>query len=250
MILIAPSWAETPEEKGLAIAQEADRRDSGFDDYVVDGVMTLISRSGSTAEREFVMKTLERENEGDWRLAVFMRPRDVRGTVVLTYTHGIEPDDQWVFLPAVRRTKRLASRDKTGSFMGSEFSFEDIGTRVIEKYRYKYLGDEAVDGHPTFILQEEPVYEFSGYSKLIEYLDKEIYQPRKIVYFDRQGRELKTLTFHDYNQYLNRYWRPNRVVMQNTQNGNKSVIEWSNYRFRTGLDGSEFSPTVLANLGR
>lgn len=246
----APAAAETPEEKGLAIALETERRDTGFGDYVVDGEMTLISASGERATRTLEMKTLEVDGDGDKRLVLFSRPQDVKGTVSLTYSHGLAPDDQWIFLPALGRTKRLAARDKTGSFMGSEFAFEDIGSWEVQKYTYRWLRDETIDGFDSYVVENTPAYEFSGYSRQEEWVRKDIYQPHKIVYYDTNGALMKTLRFEDYQQFLGQYWRPTTMVMKNHQNNNESTIAWSNYRFRTGLSESDFLPTSLTRASR
>ncbi len=249
-LVSVPAIAETPEEKGLNIALETDRRDSGFGDYTVDGEMTLMSAGGERATRVLEMKTLEVTDDGDKRLVTFSRPQDVKGTVSLTYSHGLEPDDQWILPPALGRTKRLAARDKTGSFVGSEFAFEDIGSWEVKKYRYRWLRDEVVDGIDCYVVENIPAYEFSGYARQEEWVRKDIYHPLKIVYYDTNNRLLKTLHFNDYIQYNGKYWRPSEMVMENYQSGNKSIIQWSNYHFGTGLDENSFLPTGLARASR
>ncbi|MEM7041260.1 MAG: outer membrane lipoprotein-sorting protein [Pseudomonadota bacterium] len=245
-----PSLAETPEEKGLRIAIEAETLDAGFRDYVVEGSMTLESQGAHQANREFTLSSLEVVDDGDKRLIVISHPPDVRGTVSLTYTHGLEPDDQWLYLPALRRTKRLSSRDKTGSFIGSEFTFEDLGSYELKKYTYKWLRDEEIDGHDCYVREDTPAYAYSGYARLVSWVDKENLRSRKIVYYDLQDRPLKELRFYDFQQYAGRHWRPDRVVMSNLQNGNVSTIEWTNYRFGTGISERDFAPTRLERVSR
>ena len=141
MALAAPAvLAQTPEEKGLEIAREADSRGEGFGDFQADMKMVLISKSGQTSDRELRVKTLEGtgEEEGDKSLTIFDTPRDVRGTAMLTFSYKTRDDDQWLYLPALRRVKTIASRNKSGPFMGSEFSFEDMRGQEVEKYTYKY----------------------------------------------------------------------------------------------------------------
>lgn len=242
--------AETPEAKGLRIALESDARDIGFGDYTVEGRMTLKSATGSQTDRVFTMRTLEVLEDGDKRLIVFQSPPDLKGTVSLTFTHGLEPDDQWIYLPSLRRTKRLSSRDKTGAFMGSEFAFEDIGSWEVKKYDYRWLRDDVIDGNEVHVLENTPAYEFSGYSKLENWMDKTILHSRKIVYFDRNGRPLKELHFYDYKQYAGRHWQPDRIVMTNLQNGNVSTIAWSNYRYGQGIAASDMDPTRLDRFAR
>ena len=135
--------AETPEEKGLAIAIAADKRDSGFVDQIANMIMILRNRKGQESTRYIRSRTLEVEGDGDKFLSIFDKPADVKHTAVLTYSHGLKPDDQWLYLPALKRVKRINSRNKSGPFIGSEFAFEDLGSQEVEKYTYIYLRDEA-----------------------------------------------------------------------------------------------------------
>lgn len=250
MLGVQAAPAQTPEEFGLQIAERAEAMDAGFGDYMVEGYMSLKSKGGIEAARQFELSAFEVANDGDKRLIVLSEPPDVKGTVSLTYTHGLEPDDQWLFLPAVRRTKRLSARDKTGAFVGSEFAFEDLASYEIKKYKYKYLRDEKVDGYDCFVREDIPAYPFSGYSRLENWIDKNNFRSRKIVYYDLQGRPLKEIHFSDFRQYNGKHWRPDRSTMSNMQNGNATTIEWKNYRFSTGLVDGNFAPTQLQQASR
>ena len=234
--------------RGFEIARQATERDSGYINYSVEADMTLKSPGGDLGNRKFITHTLEVDHDGDKRLVIFSNPRDLDGFVSLTYAHGVKPDEQWIYLPALRRSKRLAARDKTGAFAGSEFSFEDIATFELDKYDYRYVEDQACGANnefECFVVDNIPKYQYSGYSNLLEWTDQEIYHPRKIIYFDKAGRELKKLEFHDYKQYEGKFWRPDRVVMTNTQTGAVSEIVWSNYQFVTDLEDSDFASGVI-----
>ena len=241
----APAIATTPMDRGLEIALETDRRDADFGDYVVEGLMTVESASGHKGIRQFSMHTLEMKDDGDKRLVRFAEPRDLFGMISLTFSHGLEPDDQWIYLPALRRTKRLAARDKTGSFAGSDFSFEDISTWEVKKYSYQYLRDEELDGIATFVVENTPAYPYSGYSRITEWVDQDIYHPRRLLYYDVAGRPMKELRFYDYKQFKGRYWRPMKVVMTNLQTQSVSTIEWSDYQFQSGLEENDLKPAAI-----
>ncbi len=251
-ILIACSapilHAETPEEKGYAISKETDTRDSGFGDSTYDAVFTLRNAQGEESIREFSIKTLEVAGDGDKEQGLFHAPADVKGTAILTFSHGLKPDDQWMYLPELKRVKRISSVNKSGPFLGSEFAYEDIASWEIEKYKYRYLRDEALDGNDCFVVENTPAYEYSGYAKQIEWVDKTIYQPRKIEFYDHKNELLKTLVFSDYHQYLDRYWRPSKLEMTNHQNGKSTGLARSNYRFRNGFNDSDFSESALKNV--
>ncbi len=237
--------AETPEEKGLAIAQEADQRDAGWKDQTASLDMTLRNRHGKESTRKTHNKTLEMNNDGDKSLSIFDSPRDIKGTAFLSFTHALKPDEQWLYLPALKRVKRISSSNKSGPFMGSEFAYEDLSSQEVEKYTYKYLRDEKLDGRDCFVIERKPVYKHSGYTKMVTWLDKEMYQPLKIEFYDRKKSLLKTLTSTDYKQYLEKYWRPTRMSMVNHQTKKSTDLLWSNYKLNTGLKERDFDRNSL-----
>ena len=132
--------------------------------------------------------------------------------------------------------------------MGSEFAYEDISSQELEKYSYKYLKDEVVNGKDTFVIERIPEYKKSGYSKQLVWIDKEIYQPLKVEFYDRKKTLLKTLTYHDYKQYVNKYWRSLRMEMNNHQTGKSTTLAWKSYEFQTGLSDRDFDKNALKRM--
>ncbi|NOQ94485.1 MAG: outer membrane lipoprotein-sorting protein [Methylophaga sp.] len=243
--LLPLAQAETAEEKGLAIIVESDNRDKGWQDSSADMLMTLRNKKGRESIREIRVKNLEVEGDGDKGLTVFGQPRDVKGTAFLTYSHALVPDDQWIFLPALKRVKRISSSNKSGPFMGSEFAYEDISSFEVEKYSYVYLRDEVLDGEDCFVLETHPLYKHSGYTKSTVWIDKSEYRIQKIDFYDRKKALLKIQRFSDYQQYLGQYWRAHTMTMENQQNGKSTTLKWSNFVFQTGLTDKDFEKNDL-----
>jgi len=237
--------AQSPEERGLEIAVEADRRDTGFHDSTASMRMILRNRQGDESTREIRVRTLEQTDDGDRSLTTFDEPADVKGTNFLSFTHKTGPDDQWLYLPALKRVKRISSRNKSGPFMGSEFAYEDISSQEVEKYTYKYLRDEPCGELTCFVVERYPVDKYSGYSRQVAWIDQQEYRPQKIVFYDRKNAELKTLTYSGYRQYLDKYWRADEMFMQNHQTGKSTRLIWSDYRFQTGLSERDFDRNSL-----
>jgi len=235
----------TPEEKGLALATEADIRNTGWKDQQASLTMILKNRHGQESTRSIRSKLLEMENDGDKALSIFDTPRDVKGTAFLSFTHAVKPDDQWLYLPALKRVKRISSNNKSGPFMGSEFAFEDLSSQEIEKYTYKWLKDEDKNGRKTFVIEQYPAYKHSGYTKLIVWLDKDMYRPIVIEFYDRKGSLLKTLTYYDYKQYIDKFWRPSKMEMINHLTNKSTILLWENYQFNTGLSERDFDRNSL-----
>ena len=188
---------------------------------------------------------LEVIGDGDKSLTVFDSPKDIKGTAFLSYTHSLTADDQWLFLPALKRVKRIASANKSGPFVGSEFAYEDLTSQEVEKYTYKWLRNEETSDSLHFVIEAYPAYEYSGYTKQIAWIDAKMYQPTKIEYYDRKGALLKTLTYFGMQQYLSQYWRPSKMHMENHQTRKTTELLWTDWKFKTGLDQRDFDKNTL-----
>jgi outer membrane lipoprotein-sorting protein len=176
---------------------------------------------------------------------VFDEPRDVKGTAFLSYSHALVPDEQWIFLPALKRVKRISSSNKSGPFMGSEFAYEDISSFEVPKYTYRYLRDEVINGEDSFVIELTPQYEYSGYTRSHVWIDKAEYRLQRIDYYDRKDSLLKTQLFKDYKRYLDQYWRAHTQTMDNVQTGKSTELKWANFEFDTGLSDKDFQKDDL-----
>ncbi len=241
----ADNAINSAQDTGLSIAREADRRDTGFGDASNSMEMVLRNRHGEETERRMRSKTLEQKDDGDKTLIVFDNPRDVKGTAFLSFTHKAGPDDQWLYLPALKRVKRISSSNKSGPFMGSEFAFEDLSSQEVEKYTYSYLRDESLDGRDHFVVERIPVDPKSGYSRQEVWFDKEEYRIWKIDFYDRKGDLLKTLSASDYKQFLNQYWRAQKFVMINHQTGKSTDLRFEDWKFGNGFSEQDFNKNSL-----
>lgn len=245
LLLALPAQAESPEEKGLAITKEGDRRNTGFGDSKTTMEMILRNKQGEESKRKLRSRALEQTNDGDKGLIIFDDPKDVQGTALLTFSHKTADDDRWLFLPAVKRVKRIASDNKSGPFVGSEFAYEDLGSQEVEKYTYKYIKDETLDGQDCFVTERYPVDKNSGYTRQVVWTDKVEYRPLKIEFYDRKASLLKTLTLGEYKKYLDQYWRPLKLDMVNHQTGKSTTLTFGEYQFKNGYTDRDFDQNTL-----
>ena len=241
--------AETTEEKGLRIAMQSYENSRGYVDSQSDQLMILIDPKGNEVIREISGKTLENDdpNDGDKSIIFFNKPKDVEGTVMLSHTHVNDDDDQWLYLPALGRVKRISSSNKSGAFMGSEISFEDFSGLDYRKYDWKYLGEEEYEGKICFKLESYPKYKNSGYTKRVGLTDSH-FRARKIDYYDRKGELLKTIHFEDYHLYLDRIWNADTFKVVNHQNNNSTIYKWINRELNVGLNKKDFEKSSLLKL--
>ena len=242
-----PAYAgnDTPEQIGLAIAQDARARLEGFGDFTAQQVMVLRNRQGQESRRQLRVRVLEVPDAGDKSLFVFDDPRDVRGTAFLVHAHREDTDDQWLYLPALRRVKRISSANRSGSFMGSEFAYEDMTPPEVEKFTYRYLRDEPCGDSACTVTERVPVDKRSNYRRHLVWHDRDELRIRRVEYYDRKDAHLKTLTVSSYAQYLGGRWWAGEMTMVNHLTGKSTVLTWTDYRFGTGLEDNDFTPTSL-----
>lgn len=235
------------EQRGLEIAQKIDRLDTGFVDASAELEMILENRNGDLHTRKLKMKILEviGDGKGDKSLSIFSSPRDIKGTAFLNFTRTLMPDDQWLYLPALKRVKRISSSNKSGPYLGSEFAFEDLNSFEVSKYKYNYLRDETLNNIECLVMELYPQYDHSGYTRQIIWVDKERYIPIKIDYYDRKNKLLKTQSFINYQQYLGQYWRADEMLMENHSNGKSTRLVWNNYQFGNGYTDRDFDKNTL-----
>lgn len=223
-LLLTPAPVDAAEvaspaaKKGYDIAARADRSERGFKDSEVELKMVLRNAAGDQSARELVITTFEMPDEsvGNKSLIVFNTPFDVEGTALLSHAKILSPDDQWLFLPALKRVKRISSRNKSGPFVGSEFAFEDFTSVELNKYDYEFLREEPCGNFTCDVVVRFPRYDNSGYTKQISWIDQSVHQVRKIDFYNRRDSLLKTLSFEKYQDY-NGVWRPQLLKMSNHQ---------------------------------
>ena len=228
----------------LEVAQKSDKINDGFESSIAQTEMVLINALGQKSIRQMEMKTLEGES-GDKTISTFLTPADVKGTKTLTHEHLDRDDDQWLYLPALKRVKRIASSNKSGSFMGSEFSYEDIGNTNYQKFTYSGEAKEVeLNGVLCYTGTRIPNDKNSGYTKQISWIAKDSLLVQKVEYYDRKSELLKTATFSEYKQ-IDGIWRVGKIEMKNHQNDKSTILTWKEDKVKAGLTEKEFNKRVL-----
>lgn len=235
----------SPEQKGLEIAKERKARDEGWGNSTSNLTMILRNSQGKESVRALRIKSLEVADEGDKGLTIFDKPLDVKGTAFLNHSYTQKADDQWLFLPALKRIKRIASQNKSGPFMGSEFAYEDLSSFELDKYTFSYISNDKLGEQSVYVLEQTPTDRYSGYSKQKVWIDQQHYRPLKVEYYDRKGSLLKTLTLSDYQKYLEKYWRAHTLEMVNHQTNKSTLLKTEQLAFNVGLTENDFNQASL-----
>lgn len=240
----APALADDAASKGLAVAHKADLANQGFVGEKAAVTLELVNAHGDVTKRKMAMEIAEGTDDGDKSRSTFEWPADVKGTKLLTWTHKKSDDDRWLYLPAVKRVKRISSNNKSGSFMGSEFAYEDLSSQEVEKFTYKLVDEPKQDGRDTWRLERYPVEKESGYARQVVWMDKEYLGPLRIDYYDRKNELLKTATFGSYKK-MGKYWRFGVIKMDNVQTKKKSVLTWDDRQLGIKLPAESFDSARL-----
>ena len=238
----------TAEEAGLKVATEARENQKGFGNFTANLTMTLRNKQGQESQRSLRLKLIEIPEDGDRTLFVFDHPKDVKGTAFLVHAHKDGPDQQWLYLPALKRVKGISASKQSGSFMGSEFSYEDMGAVEVGKFTHRFLREEPCGDLKCLVLERIPKSEDSGYSRQLVWLDREELRTIQVHYFDRRNEHLKTMVVEGYAKYLDRFWRSSRITMTNLLTGKSTVLLWSDYKFGIDLDTKDFTRTALKRI--
>ena len=233
-------FAQTAQE----VAQKSYQQISGYKSSLSQTTMVLKNAQGDENIRKIEIKKLEGK-DGDRSLLTFLYPNDLKGTKLLSYEVIGGDDKQWLYLPAIKRVKRISSRNKSGSFMASEFSYEDIASQNYKNYTYS--GEAKVikkDAQEFFKIERVPKDKHSGYSKQIIYIDTKEYLARSGEYYDKQGRLLKKIYFLDY-VVVDGVYRVHKIVIHNVQNKKESILRWEQDSIGVALDKKDFSKRAL-----
>jgi outer membrane lipoprotein-sorting protein len=243
------SASGSADDKGVAIAGELASRNSGFKDLGGEVEMVLRDADGSESKRKFTLKVLEKPSAsaGDYSLITFDSPADVKGTAVLSHAGASDEDEQWLFLPSAKRVKRIASANRASSFVGSEFTFEDLTAGEGKKYAWKLASAEACGALSCFSLEATPKDASSAYSKRVLHVDTTEFRIQSTDFYDRKGAKLKTLTYGNYQKMGGKYWRSHSWTMKNHQSGKSTVIAFTSMKLANGYSANDFAPGKLGN---
>ncbi|KAA3610449.1 MAG: outer membrane lipoprotein-sorting protein [Calditrichaeota bacterium] len=232
-------------QSGREIAEKANATQRGFVDEVVETTMYLVNAKNDSVVRHLKNMTFERENSEDYSIIRFLNPPDVRGTGLLTYQNPAGDDQQWLYLPELRRVKRISSKNKSGAFMGSEFAYEDISGNTLDRFEYKYLGEDKLGDVDCYLVDRIPTYKNSGYLRIKTWYDKNTHLMLRNEFIDRKNSLLKVLTFKNWEQFSTGAWRAGKMTMENLQNGKTSILIFKNRKHKVGLKEKDFTKRSL-----
>ena len=240
-------------QRGRTVAENLDMSYSGYGTSVANGKMTLFV-GGRKAVRSFRSLSLETKGAIDeMSILVFSEPKDMRGVALLTHARTEPREDlQWLYIPAGSRTKRITSSNKSGRFVSSEFSFEDLARQDVDEFTYAWLRQESCPSVSLTcdVIEAYPKSRNSGYSKRVIWVDTKAHRAYQIDYFNQSGVHEKRLELSTYERPMGVKWRPMKMDMRNLLNNRRTVLEWSQYKFSVPLQPAFFDSNRLAEAAQ
>lgn len=247
LVVVPAAHALTARE----IMEKVDARDDG-DNMTSDVKMILIDRQDNRRIRE--MKVFTKDKGDDtWKMQFFLSPADVKDTAFLTYDYyeGGRDDDQWLYLPDLHKTKRIATSDKSSSFMGSDFSYADITRRVLDEWKYKLLKESKVGDHKVWLIEAVPVSDEVrdryGYLKSVLFIRQDIFMGIRAVHWLKEEKKIKYQENKKIKQ-VDGIWVATELHAKTTKNKvtlHRTIMEYSNIKYNQNLDDSLFSVRSL-----
>ncbi|KAA3611909.1 MAG: outer membrane lipoprotein-sorting protein [Planctomycetota bacterium] len=214
---------------GRQIAEFADLYDRGWKDEIWQGKMILFDASGDSVERSTVRYTLENPDKGDKSLVRFMTPAEYKGVAALTHENPAGNDDQWLYLPSNRKVQRISGANKTASFQGTEFTYEDLAAIEVNKYKWRFLEEvELRKGEETiacYKVEGVPQYRDTGYSRLLFWFRQDNFRREQVEYYDRASQLLKVMQSRGWEAVHGRFQRPAIMEMKNVQTKKSTLLE-------------------------
>ncbi|WP_457748085.1 outer membrane lipoprotein-sorting protein [Sulfurimonas sp.] len=241
LILISMyGYAQSAEE----IAKKAFLSISGYEGS--EAVMTMILKNAKGVKNERKLKVVRKEGDsGDKSYIEFLYPNDIKGTKLLSYEVIGSDDKQWLFLPALKRIKRISSRNKSGSFVASEFSYEDISSVNYKNYTYNSVAKTVTkNGKIYFRIVRKPIDKHSGYSKQIIWIDKKNDLIRFGEYYDKHNKLLKKVHFSKYKK-IEGIWRIFEIDIENVQNHKSSKLVCKKEVIHKNITNTDVSKRAL-----
>ena len=216
-------------------------------DYKVEEIMTLIRSNGKSYSRNMVSFHKEVDKKEDFSLKIFNTPKDVKGTKSLIHSYLSKDDNQWIYFPSINATKRIANENKSGSFMGSEFANEDLGTMALFKSRFEFIEIKEYNDVECFVIRSYPKNKYSGYKFIDLFITTDNYLPIFQNMYNRKGKHFKDVDI-EWKRFKDEFWLIENISVENLKNKRKTTLKRFNFQFDDTYSVSFFDSENIANV--
>lgn len=248
-----PLGAQGPPSTGREVMERYAEQDRTRDSRLTLSMM-LVDAKGRERRRKLSMATRTRQDGTRMQLIRFLEPADIEGTGFLSIENSGREDDAWLYLPALRRVRRIAGTDKRDSFVGTDFTFEDLEPEVLDDHAYTLVREDSVDGMATWVVEAVPVdarrAEASGYGRRELWITQDHALLVQARLYDREGEYVRRLTAGDPRAVPGSgKWRTYRIVMEDVREASRTRLEIEDLRIDQGVDPALFTERYLRRGG-
>ena len=230
---------------GRDVIQKVKDRPDGDTRYA-EMELTLIKKNGATRERKVTSWAMD-EGKDTKKMMFFTYPGDVKGTGFLTWYYDLpgKEDAKWLYLPAMKKTRRISgSSSKTDYFMGTDFTYDDMGSRNVDEDSHTLLREEDKDGHKCWVVESVPVDKHEIYSRKVSWIRQDCLTAAYVEYYDKLNKLHRVLTISDVRKVQD-YWTIHKMEMKNVQTGHSTVIVVKNPKYDINIDKGLFTVAKL-----
>jgi hypothetical protein len=214
------------------------------DDMRTRVTMVLVNAQGKKRVRELTLLRKNFGTEGDQRYFIFFHaPADVKGTTFMVWKNPAKEDDRWIFIPSVNLVRRIAANDKRSSFVGSDFTYEDVSGRDVNDENHQILRTEEMNGRSCFVLESTP-RAGADYARRVSWIDTERWVPLREEYFDVRGEKVRVFTAGAVEE-IGGHWTVSKRTMANLQTGHSTEVTFENMTYNVGLKDDLFTERYL-----
>jgi outer membrane lipoprotein-sorting protein len=211
--------------------------------------MRLINAQGQERKREMIMLRKNTGEAGEQRYYIYFRaPSDIKGTTFMVWKYLQKEDDRWIFIPAIKLVRRIAADDKRSSFVGSDFTHEDVSGRSLDDETYTLLRTEEIAGRTVYVIESKPKVQ-ANYTRRLSWIDQQHWLPLKEEYFDARDQKVRGFTADQIEQ-VDGHWTVTARTMKNLQTGHRTQTRFDDIKYDVGLKQNLFSERYLRNPPR
>jgi len=251
-LFILPVYAELT---GLQIIEKQKELHKVKTEYGEELMLLVETKNGNKEQREVKRYSKETGNDLNKYLLVFLKPADIRSTALLTHENNSRDDDQWLYMPAVKKMKRIAASSKKSYFMGTDFTYEDMEPEDIDNFTYRILKTEIIGQdkkqNNCYVIEAVPANKekarASAYSKRILWIEKEVFITLKVEFYDRRERLIKTQNSFEFKNIEGTVYRPGKIIMDNIRKKHKTLTLIKKRVINQPVDDVVFTERFILN---
>jgi len=242
-VLLAQDAQEIMKKSHLAMYYSAD-------DGIAEVTMTITNSRGKERIREFAMLRLDIEDGGkQMYYTYFRKPHDISRLTFMVRKIPGATDNRWLYVPAVDLIKRISADDKGSSFVGSDFTYEDVSGRHWSEDNHRLIKEEKLGDNDVYVIESTPIEKYKGFSRKVSYIDKGHYLPLKEEYYNKKDELIRVFTAEKI-ENIDGIMTPTLRKMENIKKKQFTTVEFGSIQYNIGAEEDIFSERYLKNPPR